>query len=417
MMKKTALFILFAIIVSLSLYAQNSLLPGVNLETPRPLLRYLATAPATMSRSIVLIDAETGTALYVKNPHEEIPPASLTKLMTMHLVQTEMAARGDSFDTVIPIGYESWARNQPPHSSLMFLAPGQRVTLGELLFGLAVPSGNDASVAAAMYVASSVPEFAEMMNREARRMGLQRTRFVEPSGISEHNMTTAAEFAEFSRQYLRLHPQNLGLFHSVQEFAFPLSANVPPAFYHNPRTIVQANRNGLLRTFPGTDGLKTGFIPRSGHNISLTAERDGTRFIAVILGAPSPGGERNREIDGEALLSWAFRNFRTVRLNTPPVEPARLWAGRQRQASLVLTEPAIFTAGANRAARINFTTEIFEPLVAPLPAGYPAGWLVINDDEGELHRIRLVTSAVYEQGNFFRRLWDTVRLFFIMRRR
>jgi len=394
--------------------AQNAHAPGISFYTPPLLVPHLSGAPDISATAAVLIDAATGTVLYARNPGLEIPPASLAKVVAMHLVLNEVARGGASLDEIVPIGIESWARNQPPFSSLMFLEPGQTVTLRELMLGLAVPSGNDASVAVAMRFSPSVDEFTAEMTREMRRMGLTRTRFVEPSGISADNMTTAAEFASFTREYLRRHPQSLAEFHSVREFAFPTAANVRPALRANPGTIVQEIRNTLLWTFPGVDGLKTGFIPASGFNVALTAARDGTRLIAVILGSPTAA---NRNRDGDLLLSWAFENFRTVRPATPGIEPVRLWKGRDRHVALRPAEPLEFTAPTgrlgDRATPLLFAVETDGPLVAPLPAFHPAGWLVFADEAGEVHRVRLVTTREYRQGNFLRRVWGAIRLFFM----
>jgi D-alanyl-D-alanine carboxypeptidase (penicillin-binding protein 5/6) len=362
---------------------------------------------------VVLADTATGTVLYAKNPGEEIPPASLTKLMTMHLAQNEIDSGRASLDELIPIGMESWAQSQPPRSSLMFLAPGQIVTLREILLGLAVSSGNDAAVATALRFAPSVQSFADMMTWEARRMGLAKTSFVEPSGISEDNITTAAEFAAFCLEYLRQHPASLAEYHSVDEFAYPTADNVAEAFRGNPNTIVQANRNTLLRTVPGVDGLKTGYIDEAGYNIALTAQRSSTRFLAVILGAPArPGGDRIRDRDGERLLSWAFDNFRTVRPAAEPIEPLRLWKGKDKWATVRPEGPLDFTAPLDRAHAIRFSVETDGPLIAPLPASWPVGWLVLSDDEGELHRVRLLAGREYRQGNIFKRIWHSIVLFF-----
>jgi D-alanyl-D-alanine carboxypeptidase (penicillin-binding protein 5/6) len=390
----------------------------LNFNTPPLLAPYIAAAPEIISHAALLLDAETGTVLYAKNPDEGIPPASLTKLMTIHLTLQEVDAGRTSLDTIVPIGIESWAQRQPPRSTLMFLAPGQIVTLREIMLGLAVSSGNDAAVAAALHLAPSVSDFALMMTMEARRMGLVKTTFTEPSGISETNITTAAEFAVFCREYLRLHPQVLREFHSVPEFAYPKASNVAEAYRNRPNTIVQSNRNTLL-SFPGVDGLKTGYIDESGYNIALTAQRNGTRFIAVILGAPAqPGGAGIRDRDGERLLSWAFENFKTVRPAVGPSEPVRLWKGRDKWAELEiaapLTEngPLMFTSPSERAASLSLREEIDSPLIAPLPAAYPVGWLVISDTHGELHRVRLLTAREYPKGNIFKRIWDSIRLFF-----
>ena len=404
-------FTLFSLLI-----AHCSLLIAQSLDfnTPPILVSAVETAPEIGSQAAVVVDAETGTALYAKNAFDEIPPASLAKLMTMHLVLNETKEGRAKLDDVVPISAESWAVNQPPRSSLMFLAPGQIVTLRELMLGLAVSSGNDAAVAAALHIAPSVDDFARMMTREARRMGLAKTRFVEPSGISENNITTAAEFAAFCMEYLRLHPYTLSEFHSVREFAYPKADNVPESLRNNPRTIVQPNRNNLLGVFPGVDGLKTGYIDEAGYNIALTAQQKNTRFIAVILGAPvGPGGGRIRDRDAERLLSWGFGNFKTVHPEIPPLEPVKLWKGRDKKVSFQINESPAFTAPLDRAVSLRYQLRINEPLIAPLPAFYPVGWLVLADDEGELRRLQLVTAREYQQGNIFKRIWDSIRLLFV----
>ena len=407
----TFLFVSLLIAPCTLLTAQD--VPGINFNVPAILVPAVEAAPEIGSRAAVVVDAETGTVVFAKNAFDEIPPASLTKLMTMHLVMNGINEGRMSLDDIVPLGEESWALNQPPRSSLMFLAAGQTVTLREIMLGMAIPSGNDAAVAAALYLAPSVEDFAMIMNREARRMGLVKTRFVEPSGISEDNMTTAAEFAAFCMEYIRLHPYSLSEFHSVREFAYPKSMNMPEALRNRPRTIVQPNRNNLLGVFPGVDGIKTGYIDESGYNIALTAQQKDTRFIAVILGAE---GSRIRDRDGQTLLSWAFANFKTVRPEIPPLEKVKLWKGREKQVSLRLAESSAFTSPLDRAASLRYAIKINEPLVAPLPASYSVGWLFLADDEGELRRIQLVTAEEYQQGNIFKRIWDSIRLFFMKRR-
>jgi len=402
------LFFLFIISFPISASAQIY-------QAQTALLPLIKTAPEIVSSAAVLIDAHTGTVLYSKNPDEEIPPASLTKLMTMHLVMKAIEEGRASYDEIIPITVESWAQSQPYRSSLMFLEPGQIVSLREILLGLAVVSGNDAAVAAALRLAPTMNEFANMMTTEARRMGLKVTRFEESSGISENNMTTAAEFTSFCRQYLIAHPQSLADFHSVLSFSYPLAANVRENRKSNPRTITQENRNNLIKIFPGVDGFKTGFINESGYNIALTAQRDNTRFILVILGAPNTRhGADIRDKDGIALLSWGFENFKTVRITEEiKIEPAKLWKGRANKIELVLENSADFTAPVKRANNLQFETIIDKKLTAPLPTGSFAGYLVISDDYGELNRVLLVTAKEAKKGNIFKRLWHSFLLLFV----
>jgi D-alanyl-D-alanine carboxypeptidase (penicillin-binding protein 5/6) len=338
--------------------------------------------------------------------------------MTMHLLMKAVNEGRASYDELIPITIESWAQSQPHRSSLMFLEPGQTVTLREILLGLAVSSGNDAAVAAALHLAPSMLVFSEMMTNEARNMGLNVTRFTESSGISPLNRTTAAEFAHFCRLYIQKHPNSLKDFHSVQTFAYPLAVNVLERNRLNPRTISQNNSNSLLRTLPGVDGLKTGFIYESGHNIALTAERDQTRFILVLLGAPSGrAGSRIRAEDSTRLLTWAFENFKTVRPIIPQEKEEELftvplWMGKENNVKLKLTQPLNFTSHVNRSESIKYEVVIQEHLIAPLPAGHKAGYLYITDEYGELSRKPLVTEYASERGNFFKRIWHWIILLF-----
>ncbi|MCL2412098.1 MAG: D-alanyl-D-alanine carboxypeptidase [Treponema sp.] len=396
-------------------------------HTPSLLLPYIENAPAIESRAAVLIDAATGALIFSKNPNEEIPPASLTKMMTMHLLMKEIREGRACYDELVPITVESWAQNQPPHSSLMFLEPGQIVTLREILLGLAVPSGNDAAVAAALHISPTVSDFTRLMTMEAQRMGLNVTRFADPSGFSPLSMTTADEFAFFTYQYIRIHPNSMRDFHSHTSFAFPLAANVPERNRNNVNTIVQYNRNSLLRTFPEVDGLRTGFIPASGFNIALTAKREQTRFILVLLGAHS---HQIRHEDGTNLLNWALDSFKTVRITMSQLNPGswqtqRLWKGRDNNAQIRINseqltmtndqnkyEEIIFTSPVNRANRLFYEPVITERLIAPLPANHHVGYIVISDEYGELKRIELVTARAHDRGNLFRRMWHSILLFF-----
>jgi len=359
------------------------------------------------------MDAATGTLIYYKNPDDEIPPASLTKLMTMHLAFREIDAGRASPDEIIIPPRESWAVHQPPLSSLMGLANGQQLSLRELLLGMAVFSGNDAATAVALRFAPTVKDFVEMMNREAAALGLTRTRFVDASGYSEKNMTTAREFAEFCRVYLEAHPESLREYHSVMTFAYPEAENVAERYRGKPGTRVHRNHNTLLGKVDGVDGFKTGFIFESGYNIALTAERNGTRFIVVILGAPSGwGGDRIRDEDGKNLLEWAFSNYKTIRPDPPVLVPVRIWKGRENFAAIVPDAPLECTASAERGENLNCDTELTYPLIAPLPAGSPVGKLVIRDSQGELRSIPLVTVDDVERGGFFKRVIDSIILFF-----
>ena len=274
--------------------------------------------------SAILIDVSNGNILYEKKADKRIPPASMTKLFTMYIVDEEVSAGRLHYDDVIELPPESWACNMPPHSSLMFLGKGQIVTLEEILLGLSICSGNDAAYAIAYTVCGGMDEFVEKMNQVAADLGLEYTHFVESSGYSENNVTTAREMAEFCRVYLKNHPESLAKFHSVPSFTYPKVRNMAPGDKYGSQDfskglpehitmgITQENTNPLLGKLEGCDGLKTGYIDESGYNLALTAERKGTRFLSVTMGgrgANSREGQANRVHDGTELMEFAFGSF------------------------------------------------------------------------------------------------------------
>ncbi len=375
-----------------------------------------AEGPQLRCRAAVLLDAATGAVLYSKNADMEIPPASLTKLMTIHVALQKVSLGEISLDEPVPLPRESWAVNQPPRSSLMFLGEGQLVTLRELLLGLAVSSGNDAAVAVAFYASRGIDTFVDDMNREARALGLTKTSFVEPSGISEYNMTTAMEYARFCRAYITLHPEVITQLHSVNEFAYPKLKNYPMNWKGRVGTILQYNKNLLLGTL-GVDGLKTGFIEEAGYNIALTAEQNGTRFVAVLLGGPGTIGsreaERIRAEDGKALLSWGFDHYKTVSPVLDSFPEITVWKASRNKAEITPMDSLTFTARTNRGEPLHWIINIHEPVVAPLPAGSVVGDIVFYDNSGELNRVPMVIREPLEKGNIFKRIWHSIRLFFM----
>ena len=276
------------------------------------------------AKSAIIVDVSNGNILYQKNADEVIPPASMTKLFAMYVVDEEVSAGNLSYDQIIPLVPESWACNMPPRSSLMFLGEGQRVTLEELLLGLSVCSGNDAAYALAYTISGNMENFVERMNLVASDLGLVNTHFVESSGYSERNTTTAREMAVFAREYLRRHPDSLARYHSVMSFTYPKEHNLAPGDSpaaqdfsqglprHITMPVTQHNTNPLLGRLDGCDGLKTGYIDESGYNLALTAKRGGTRFLSVTMGGPgqnSAEGQAVRVHDGTELMEWAFYSF------------------------------------------------------------------------------------------------------------
>lgn len=266
------------------------------------------------AKSAILIDVLTGDILFEKNADQEIPPASMTKLVEMYVVFDAVEKGEVSLDDTVPLPKESWAVNLPSDASIMFLAQDQIVTLRELLLGLSIASGNDASVAVAHYVAGDMESFVQKMNDVIKNMGLTKTHFVESSGYSEKNITTAKEFAAFCRNYITRFPFAIKEFHSQKVLRYPLEKNLPEykKSKGDSEAVIQYNTNKLLGKLEGVDGLKTGFIYESGYNLALTATRDNRRFLSVTMGGPGIGsaqGNLYRNADGKTLMDFAFNDF------------------------------------------------------------------------------------------------------------
>lgn len=279
--------------------------------------------------SAICVDVANGNILYEKNADEPVPPASMTKLFAMYVVLNEVRNGNISLSDIVPLPPECWACNMPPHSSLMFLGKNQIVTVRELLTGLSVCSGNDAAYALAFFTFGAMEEFVRRMNDVALSMGLTDTRFVESSGYSEQNSTTARDMASFSRAYIRTFPEAME-FHSALSFSYPKLKNLSPEDRAKERQqdfskglpenitmeITQNNTNPLLPLLKGCDGLKTGYIDESGYNLSLTCKRDGIRFLSVTMRGPGKSqseGQAGRVHDGKEIMEWAFRTFREYR--------------------------------------------------------------------------------------------------------
>jgi D-alanyl-D-alanine carboxypeptidase (penicillin-binding protein 5/6) len=292
----------------------------------------------------------------------------------------------------------------------MFLEVGQRVTVLELMKGLAVSSGNDAAVAAAELLAGGVPEFVARMNREARRLGLVHTRFADPAGLSARNATTAREYARFCRRYIREHPEAIQEIHALRTFAYPLAHNLPEAGSHVPFAVEQRNRNLLVARYPGADGLKTGYIDESGYNLAVTAERDGMRLVAVVLGVAGQshreGGE-NRAIVGAALLDYGFDHFVNVRPAVPAAGPVRVWRGVATTVGLKAGDVPLLTLLRDRARDLEVRATVTPVAVAPVPAGRPLGTATVELSGRVLADVELRAAAAVTRAAFLRRWYRT----------
>ena len=388
--------------------------PDTTERAPAPL-----AAGDIRARAACVIDAGTGSLLFEKNADNAIPPASLTKVASMYTAFHLMEESGMDMEARAELPPESWAVNLPPRSSLMFLAQGQRVTMKELFAGMAVPSGNDAAIAVALNTAGSLPAFVDAMNGEMRRLGLRQTRFVEPSGLSERNVTTAREYALFCKMYIEEYPQALEDFHSIKIFEYPKIWNIPAEAArratadergNTSQTVIQNATNRLLTSLEGCDGLKTGFIEESGFNFAVTCRRGGTRFIAVLLAGPgntTAEGARIRAEDGARIMEWAFANFRTTRLPAPESFAAVAWGSKAGYVAVTPAAQPVFTVPANIIEESEPRLVLRGTLSAPIEAGERIGRAVWLSESGEeLGSVELIAAERAERGSFLRRAAD-----------
>lgn len=370
------------------------------------------------AHSAILLDTTTGTILFEKNADEIIPPASMMKLVVMYVVFQEIATGRISLDDIVPLPPESWAINALPNSSLMFLAEGQKVSLRELLLGLAIASGNDAAVAVAHYVSGSVDAFVERMNEEMKLLGLEHTHFVEPSGYDENNLTTPREFALFAKTYVTRYPESLTDFHSQKVLVYPREENL--ASWHkgqgDSQAITQYNTNKLLGVLPEVTGLKTGFIYESGYNLSLTAEKEGTSFLSITMGGPGQGskeGNAYRQLDAETILDYGFSQFKTVE-NTEKIEiPAIVLQGQKN--SLIAEEASFnkITVPNTPDRELTKTVKLDPYIVAPVFAGDSIGEVIYTYGDIEVAKIPLIADRTVEKGSSPKRFLDKLIARFI----
>ncbi len=369
--------------------------------------------PAIEARSALLFDMESRMVLFAENPEFSTPPASLTKVVAIH---TAMLAvnRGelDLAASFVP-PEPSWWTSVPPHSSLMFLAPDQRLTVRELLIGLAVPSGNDAAVALAFLLDGSVEAFAARMNREVAAEGVQGLFFVEPSGLSPRNRISARGYSELVYRHLTVFPELLDWLYNRAGFTYPQPHNITGP--ESPQPIEQRSRNGLLREDPSVDGLKTGYTEEAGYSLVATAKRDGRRLVAVVLGVDAPdsvSGARRREEMAASLLEYGFGSFTQSRFSVPPVDTIRIFRGDRPRITPVPAAPLVVTHPPGAEDRLDGRIQMHREVRGPFAANTVVGSVQILLDGTVMSEVPLIAGVTVEEGGWLRTAWDAVVLFF-----
>lgn len=394
----------FRIAFALSLLSLLGSAPLVAAKAASRFGEALSAVPRIDARAAVVLDAATGTVLFAKNPDLPIPPASLTKLVTIHVVYDEIAAGRLSKDELVTIDPKDCSPSIPYGSSLMYLRPGMKVSVLDLMRGAAVVSGNDAAYALARRVAGSNEAFAVLMTKAMRDLGFPAMRFVEPSGLSELNIVTARDYALFCKRYIELHPEAIAELHSLHYIEFPREEHATEGFTPKGR-IIQYNRNTLVLGYEGCDGLKTGYIIESGYNLAATAKRGDTRFIIVTLGGSESGeyggGAARRGKDGSALLDWCFGNFVTMAPELPGIKPIRAWYGASKELAVAPGDNLAVTLPLGLKDGLEARVVLPESMDAPVAAGVRVGEVVYSSGGQVLRRVDLLAAADIPRGNIF----------------
>lgn len=350
-------------------------------------------APVLGAKAWMTLDANSGQVIAAQNPDEPVEPASLTKLMSAYVVFEALEGGRLALDQKVHVSEKAWKTE----GSRMFISPNTEVSVDELLQGLIVQSGNDATVALAEAVAGSESAFAAMMNEQAARMGLKHTHFTNSTGLPDpDHMTTVEDLANLARELVSRFPQYMH-YYSQREFTY--------------NKIKQSNRNRLLWADDTVDGLKTGHTQSAGYCLVSTALRDGRRVVAVLVGSTSDAARTENSLK---LLNWSFKNFDTVRLLAPgqAAVQARVWEGEADAVGLGVDGALWVTVPRGRADALQSVAHYTQPLLAPLAKGDAMGTLQVSLGDKTLKTVPLQVEAAVAEAGFFGRLVDKVRLLF-----
>ncbi|MCE2436954.1 MAG: D-alanyl-D-alanine carboxypeptidase [Pseudomonadales bacterium] len=349
--------------------------------------------PSLDSSSYIMMDATTARVLVEFNSDEAKPPASLTKIMSSYVGAAELDAGRVSKDELVPVSVNAW---KTPGSK-MFIKEGTEVMFQDLVMGMVVQSGNDASVALAEHVAGSEPAFAEMMNQYTLSLGMTNSYFLNSTGLPDDgHVSTARDMAILSISLIRDFPDHYALYKQT-EFTF--------------NDIHQPNRNRLLFLDKSVDGIKTGYTDAAGFCLAASAERSGMRLVTVVLGADS---EESRIRDTKKLLSYGFRTFETREVydGSEVVSTARVSFGTENEVWLVIGTPLTGTYWRGRANQLEAEVETAEETMAPISQGQELGTLRLKIEDEVFATVRVIAEWEVEESGFFSRSLESIGRWF-----
>lgn len=349
--------------------------------------------PAVAAKSWILYDPGSGQVLASHNPDERADPASLTKLMTAYLAFSALKQKTITLTQTVPVSQRAW---KAP-GSRMFIEPQTPVTVDELLRGMIVQSGNDACIALAEAISGSEEVFAQMMNREAQRLGLNNTRFTNSSGLTEpEHYTTARDMALLAAALIRDHPEYYPLY-AQKEYKY--------------NKITQPNRNRLLLLDPTVDGVKTGHTEAAGYCLVASSKRGPRRLISVVMGTAS---DSVRMTESQKLLNFGFQFYDSIQFYAKEqvVDDFPVFKGSASKVKGGFLTDLVLTLPKGQSDRLKASLVSQQPLVAPVSQGQPIGTLQVTLDGKPYAEYPVVALEGVPVGGILARLWDSARLWF-----
>lgn len=350
-------------------------------------------APALEAKAWLLIDFHSAQSLASHNASERVEPASLTKLMTAYLTFAALRSKTLQPEQVVPVS----ERARRAEGSRMFIEPRKPVTVDELIRGMIVQSGNDACIALAEAIAGSEEAFVQMMNKQARKLGLDGTGFANSTGLSHpQHHSTAQDLATLAMAIMRDFPEFYPLY-ATREFRY--------------NGISQANRNRLLWMDPTVDGMKTGLTENAGHCLIASAKRGERRLVSVVLGARS---DTARAAESQKLLNYGFQAYDTVRLyeKSQMVATLQVWKGSVNNVKAGFLNDLYLSLPKGQAQNLKASVESQQPLLAPIASGQRVGIMKLVIDGKPLRELPVVALEGVPLAGIFGRGWDALRLMF-----
>ncbi|WP_047540020.1 D-alanyl-D-alanine carboxypeptidase family protein [Methylotenera versatilis] len=352
----------------------------------------IAPPPTLAVKAYLLQDFNSGTIIASHEKDARVEPASLTKIMTAYVVFSAIQQGHLKLDQTLPVSEKAWK----VEGSKMFIEPNKPVTVDELLHGTIIQSGNDSSIALAEGVAGAEEQFADMMNKQAAKLGMKNTHYTNATGLPDSNhYTTANDLAILASALIRDFPLEYRRLYSVKEYTY--------------NKIKQPNRNRLLWLDPNVDGMKTGHTESAGYCLVSSSKRGDTRLVSILLGAVS---ESMRASESQKLLNYGFQFYEStlVYKQAQAINSLRVFKGQDKTVAATVAKDFYLTLPKGDYAKVKANMTSQQPLIAPIKAGQVIGKITFTLDGKIINEQKLLAARSVEQAGFFGRVADSIRL-------